>query len=217
VGGGSGRPRPGEVTLAHRGILFLDELGEFPPVALDALRQPLEEGVVRIARQGASLVFPACFVLVACTNPCPCGRVAVDCRCTDFARARYARRLSAPLLDRFDLRLRITGPSAQDRPGECSAVVAARVAAATARQRKRLRGTPWRWNREIPTAFVDRFAGLTPEGVDAWHDAVADGLLTGRGAARVRRVARTVADLADAELVDAEHVVLAASLRQDVP
>jgi magnesium chelatase family protein len=217
VGGGSGRPRPGEVTLAHRGVLFLDELGEFPPVALDALRQPLEEGVVRIARQGGSLVFPASFLLVGCSNPCPCGRAVAECRCTDFARDRYARRLSAPLLDRFDLRLRITGPTARDRPGECSAVVAERVAAATTRQRHRLRGTPWRWNREIPTKLVDRFAGLTTAGVDAWHGAVADGFLTGRGAARIRRVARTVADLADAERVDAEHVVLAASLRQDVP
>jgi magnesium chelatase family protein len=217
VGGGSGRPRPGEVTLAHRGILFLDELGEFPPLALDALRQPLEEGVVRIARQGASLVFPAGFVLVACTNPCPCGRVASECRCSDFARLRYARRLSAPLLDRFDLRLRITGPTARDRAGECSAVVAERVAAAATRQRHRLRGTPWRWNREIPAACIDRFARLSGAGVDAWHAAVEDGLLTGRGAARIRRVARTIADLADAETVDAEHVVLAASLRQDVP
>ena len=95
-------------------MLFLDELGEFAPVALDALRQPLEEGVVRIARQGASLVFPASFVLVGCTNPCPCGRVAAECRCNDFARTRYLRRLSAPLLDRFDLRLRITGPSAHE-------------------------------------------------------------------------------------------------------
>jgi len=217
VGGGSGRPRPGEVTLAHRGVLFLDELGEFPPATLDALRQPLEEGVVRIARQGASLVFPACFVLVGCTNPCPCGRVAMDCRCTEFARSRYARRLSAPLLDRFDLRLRITRPSAQDRTGECSAVVAERVSAAVGRQRRRLRGTPWRWNREIPAGLIDRFAGMTGSGVDAWRGAVEDGLLTGRGAARIRRVARTIADLGDADLVDAEHVVLAASLRQDVP
>jgi magnesium chelatase family protein len=217
VGGGSGRPRPGEVTLAHRGCLFLDELGEFAPVALDALRQPLEEGVVRIARQGASLVFPASFLLVGCTNPCPCGRVAAQCHCTDFARARYARRLSAPLLDRFDLRLRITGPTAHDRPGECSAVVAERVAAAAGRQRHRLRGTPWRWNREIPAACIDRYATLTGSGVDAWRDAVEDGLLTGRGATRIRRVARTIADLADAESIDAEHVVLAASLRQDVP
>ena len=217
VGGGSGRPRPGEVTLAHRGVLFLDELGEFPPVALDALRQPLEEGVVRIARQGGSLVFPASFLLVGCTNPCPCGRVAAECRCTDFARHRYARRLSAPLLDRFDLRLRITGPTALDRPGECSAVVAERVAAATSRQRHRLRGTPWRWNREIPSACIDRFASLTGAGIDAWRTAVDDALLTGRGAARIRRVARTIADLADAVSIDAEHVVLAASLRQDVP
>jgi magnesium chelatase family protein len=217
VGGGSGRPRPGEVTLAHRGVLFLDELGEFAPVALDALRQPLEEGVVRIARQGGSLVFPARFVLMGCTNPCPCGRVAAECRCTDFARLRYARRLSAPLLDRFVLRLRITGPSARDRAGECSAAVGQRVAAAAARQRHRLRGTPWRWNREIPAACIDRFVALNGAGIDAWRCAVEDGLLTGRGAARIRRVARTIADLADAETVDAEHVVLAASLRQDVP
>jgi magnesium chelatase family protein len=217
VGGGSGRPRPGEVTLAHRGVLFLDELGEFPPVALDALRQPLEERVVRIARQGASLVFPASFVLIGCSNPCPCGRVATECLCSDFARARYVRRLSAPLLDRFDLRLRLTGPGAHDRPGECSAAVAQRVAAAAVRQRHRLHGTPWRWNREIPAACIDRFAALSGGGLDAWHGAVEEGLLTGRGAARVRRVARTIADLADSDTVEAEHVVLAASLRQDVP
>jgi magnesium chelatase family protein len=217
VGGGSGRPRAGEVTMAHRGILFLDELGEFAPVALDALRQPLEEGVVRIARQGASLVFPASFVLVGCSNPCPCGRDASACGCSDFARARYARRLSAPLLDRFDLRLRITAPAAHDTPGECSATVRGRVSEAVTRQRARLRGTPWRWNREIPAGLIDRYAGLTTAGVDAWRAAIDDGLLTGRGAARVRRVARTVADLGDSELVDAEHVVLAASLRQDVP
>jgi len=217
VGGGSGRPRPGEVTLAHRGVLFLDELGEFPPVALDALRQPLEESVVRIARQGATLGFPASFLLVACTNPCPCGRSAVECRCTEHARARYARRLSAPLLDRFDLRLRITGPAARDAPGEPSEVVAERVGAAVARQRERLGDTPWRWNREVPAALVDRLAPMNADGRDAWHQVADDRLLTGRGAARVRRVARTLADLADAPLVDAEHIVLAASLRQDVP
>ena len=96
---------------------------------------------------------------------------------------------SAPLLDRFDLRLRITGPAARDRPGEGSAVVAERVAAAAARQRHRLRGTPWRWNREIPAACIDRFVALSGAGIDAWHVAVEDGLLTGRGASRVRRVA----------------------------
>lgn len=217
VGGGSGRPRPGEITLAHRGVLFLDELGEFPPAALDALRQPLEESVVRIARQGASLVFPAACSLVACSNPCPCGRPATVCHCTELAKARYARRLSAPLLDRFDLRLRITGPGAADRPGEDSATVRARVLDAVARQRTRFAGTRWRWNREIPAGAVDRFAAMAPAGLDAWHAVVEDGLLTGRGAARVRRVARTIADLAGTASIEAEHVVLASSLRQDVP
>lgn len=217
VGGGAGRPRPGEVTRAHRGVLFLDELGEFPPVALDAMRQPLEEGVVRIARQGASLSFPASFLLIACTNPCPCGRIALECHCSDAQKARYSRRLSAPLLDRFDLRLRITGPTAHDPPGESSATVAARVADAVVRQRDRFHGTPWRWNREIPANLMDRYAGLRGDALDAWHHVVEDGLLTGRGAARVRRVARTIADLSDSALIEGEHVILAASLRQDVP
>jgi len=110
VGGGSGRARPGEITLAHRGILFLDELGEFAPTALDALRQPLEERAVRISRQGVSLTFPAAFQLVACSNPCPCGSAGNECRCTDVQRERYRRRLSAPLLDRFDLRVRVDAP-----------------------------------------------------------------------------------------------------------
>lgn len=216
VGGGSGRPRPGEVSRAHRGALFLDELGEFPPIALNALRQPLEEGVVRIARQNASLVFPASVLLIACTNPCPCGRVAVDCRCSEAQKARYARRLSAPLLDRFDLRQRIAGPTAQDRPGEDSETVAGRVADAVARQRERFRGSPWRWNREIPAGQMEHYAGMTPDGLDAWMLVVEEGMLTGRGAGRIRRVARTIADLADSADVIAEHIVLAASLRQDV-
>jgi magnesium chelatase family protein len=198
-------------------VLFLDELGEFPPTAINALRQPLEEGVVRIARQGGSLVFPASVLLIACTNPCPCGRIALECRCSDAQRARYAHRLSAPLLDRFDLRQRIAGPAAHDLPGEDSATVAARVNAAVTRQRRRLAHTPWRWNRDIPAGLLDRHAAMSTEAVEAWRFVVEDGLLTGRGAGRVRRVARTIADLADSALIDAEHVVLAASLRQDVP
>jgi magnesium chelatase family protein len=217
VGGGSVRPRPGEVTLAHRGMLFLDELGEFAPVTLDALRQPLEEGAVRIARQGASVRFPASFLLVGCTNPCPCGRVPTECHCSEAQKGRYARRLSAPLLDRFDLRLRIAGPTARDVPGEDSATVAARVAQAVDRQRMRFRGTRWRWNREIPVHHVDRLAGMSADALDAWRLVVEAGMLTGRGAHRIRRVARTIADLADSALVEGEHVVLAASLRQDVP
>jgi magnesium chelatase family protein len=217
VGGGSARPRPGEVTLAHRGALFLDELGEFPPHALDALRQPLEERTVRIARQAMSIEFPAGFVLVACTNPCPCGLGDTACRCSDAQRARYRRRLSAPLLDRFDLRVRVSGPSADDRPGADSATVAAQVRDAVARQHARLRHTPWRRNSEIPTGALPTLARLEPDAAAAWRLVVEDHGLTGRGGARVRRVARTLADLDGLERITPEHLVLAASFRQEVP
>lgn len=217
VGGGSARPRPGEVTMAHRGVLFLDELGEFPPSALDALRQPLEERVVRISRQALSLELPAEFLLIACTNPCPCGLEAAACRCSDSQRARYRRRLSAPLLDRFDLRLRVAGPQPGDGPGEPSEVVAARVLAAVARQRVRLRATPWRRNAHVPAGALGRYVALSDDVADAWRAVVEEYDLTGRGAARVRRVARTLADLGDAADITAEHVMLAASLRGEVP
>lgn len=217
VGGGSGRPQPGEVTRAHRGVLFLDELGEFPPAALDALRQPLEERVVRISRQAMSLELPAEFLLVACTNPCPCGLEAAACRCTEWQRQRYRRRLSAPLLDRFDVRLRVAGPQPGDGPGEPSAVVAERVRAAVERQRARLAGTPWRRNAHVPAGALTHYTALDADALDAWHLAVEDQLLTGRGAARIRRVARTLADLDDAAAIGAEHVALAASLRGEVP
>lgn len=217
VGGGSARPRPGEVTMAHRGVLFLDELGEFPPSALDALRQPLEERVVRIARQAQSLELPAEFLLIACTNPCPCGLEAAACRCSDSQRARYRRRLSAPLLDRFDLRLRVAGPQPGDGPGETSEVVATRVLAAVERQRLRLRGTPWRRNAHVPAGALAQYVVLSNVVTEAWRTVVEEYDLTGRGAARVRRVARTLADLGDVADVTAEHVMLAASLRGEVP
>src|SRR5947208_8650905 len=150
VGGGSNRLRPGEVTLAHRGVLFLDELGEFPPHALDALRQPIEEHVVRISRQAMSVVFPADFLLIACSNPCPCGRGGPSCECTETQRARYRRRLSAPLLDRFDLRLEVHPPEPGDGPGEPSSAVCERVAEAVARQQRRYARRQWRRNSQVP-------------------------------------------------------------------
>jgi magnesium chelatase family protein len=217
VGGGSARPSPGEVTRAHRGVLFLDELGEFPPSALDALRQPLEERVVRISRQALSLELPAEFLLVACTNPCPCGLEPASCRCTEWQRARYRRRLSAPLLDRFDLRVRVAGPQPGEPHGEPSAVVATRVLAAVERQRARLRGTPWRRNAHIPAGALPAFVPLRGDVADAWELVAEEHELTGRGAARIQRVARTLADLDDARELTAEHVILAASLRGEVP
>jgi len=217
VGGGSARPRPGEVTLAHRGVLFLDELGEFGPRALDALRQPLEERAVWIARQAVTLRFPADFLLVACTNPCPCGLGPPTCSCSEGDRARYRRRLSAPLLDRFDLRLAVTRPAPGDEPGEGSAVVRERVAAAVARQRVRLAATRWRRNAHIPAGALARLVPLSDDAADAWHAECESRRLTGRGAARIRRVARTFADLADVAEVAPEHVALASLLREDVP
>ena len=126
---------------------FLDELAEFPPVVLDALRQPLEERVVRISRASGTIEFPADFLLVACCNPCPCGRVEADCRCSDVQRARYLRRLSAPLLDRFDLRLAGARRRSRDAPpGRPRPTCARRSTAAVARQEHRLAATPWRRN-----------------------------------------------------------------------
>jgi magnesium chelatase family protein len=217
VGGGSSRLRPGEVTLAHRGTLFLDELGEFPPHALDALRQPIEEHVVRISRQAMSVVFPSDFLLIACSNPCPCGRGGPSCECTEMQRARYRRRLSAPLLDRFDLRLEVHQPEPGDGPGEPSSTVRARVAEAMARQQHRYASRSWQRNAEVPAGALTDLVPLTPASEDAWRWAIGHDSLTGRGAARVRRVARTLADLEGSHDVDERHVTLAASLREDVP
>ena len=216
VGGGSGRARPGEITLAHRGVLFLDELGEFAPTALDALRQPLEERSVRISRQPVSLTFPAAFQLVACSNPCPCGSGAGGCRCSEAQRDRYRRRLSAPLLDRFDLRVRVDAPEPDDVAGESSAAVAARVAVAHARQGARYADWPWSQNAHVAAGAVARLLPLGPDADDAWRALIAERNLTGRGATRIRRVARTLADLDDSAGITADHLDRASLLRSDV-
>lgn len=217
VGGGSGRPTPGEVTLAHRGALFLDELGEFLPGALDALRQPLEERVVRISRALQALTLPADFQLLACTNPCPCGLGPPHCACTDVQRARYRRRLSAPLLDRFDLRVAVRPPAPDAPPGPSSAEVRERVAVAVARQRARYADADWRRNAHVPAGALPGVVPLQDDALAAWHAEAAARSLTGRGTARVRRVARTLADLDDVAEVGAAHVALAAMLREDLP
>jgi magnesium chelatase family protein len=214
VGGGSARVRPGEITLAHRGVLFLDEAPEFPTSVLEALRQPLEERAIRISRASGTLEFPADFLLVACANPCPCGRVEKECRCTDVHRTRYARRLSAPLLDRFDLRLRIEAPGTE--VGATSQEVRMWVEIALERQRSRLAGTHWRRNAHIPAGTLETLVPLAAEAREAWADACHLRRLTGRGAARIRRVARTLADLDDRDAVSADDVVRASWLREDV-
>ena len=217
VGGGSTRLRPGEVALAHGGVLFLDELAEFPPSVLDALRQPLEEGVIRVARAVATVQFPADFLLVAATNPCPCGFAFTPgaCRCSDAARRRYARRLSGPLLDRFDLRVIVgrTEAGALAGPvGEGTAEVAARVR--TARELAAARGVVA--NAALVGAALDRHAPLSSAGRAILERALATGRLSARGFQRVRRVARTLADLdGEAGPLGGGHVALALQLRAE--
>lgn len=203
VGGGNLSFRPGEVSLATQGILFLDELGEFSIAALEALRQPLEEGVIRINRAGGTVTFPAAFLLVAAMNPCPCGEGVFEgaCKCSAVIRARYRRRISAPFLDRFDLVVPVSRPSAEDLmsavSGETSAEVAARVAAA--RTRAAARG-------QVESA-------LTTEAADALGQKLREGALSARGLNKVKRVAQTVADLEGADTVTHTHVSEALTLR----
>jgi magnesium chelatase family protein len=182
--------------------------------ALEALRQPLEERVVRVSRAAGTIEFPADFLLVACANPCPCGRNTAECRCSDVQRSRYARRLSAPLLDRFDLRIRVE-QTGHER-GLSSEEVAAQVAVAVQRQRIRLQGTPWRRNAHIPAGALRHLIPLDGDARDAWHGLCQVRRLTGRGAARVLRVARTVADLDDRTHVTAGDVERAAWMREDL-
>jgi magnesium chelatase family protein len=218
IGGGSTRLQPGEISLAHAGVLFLDELGEFPPAVLDALRQPLEEGVVRLARADVKVALPAHFLLIGAMNPCPCGlRSSPDsCRCSDVQLARYCRRVSAPLLDRFDVRINVMRGDPVEllhaQPAECSAVVAARVA--SARQLAQLRGV--RCNAELSAADLDVWAPLAPDASTTLERALRAGKLSGRGLHRVRRVARTLADLAGQEgPITADHICTAIEMRTE--
>ena len=205
VGGGSWSLRPGEVSLATHGVLFLDELGEFPVAALEALRQPLEEGVIRVSRAGGTVTFPAAFLLAAAMNPCPCGEGVYEgaCTCSSTARARYRRRISAPLLDRFDLVVPLSRPDPDELlsgvPGEPSSAVAARVA--TARARAAARPEPGGGPR------------LAPEAEALLGSKLRSGRLSARGLHKVSQVAQTVADLAGDDTVSFAHVAEALSLR----
>jgi magnesium chelatase family protein len=216
VGGGTAWMRPGEISLAHNGVLFLDELAEFPAAVLDMLRQPLEEGVVRISRAKATVELPARFQLVGAMNPCPCGEGPVPgaCRCSPAVRARYGRRMSGPLLDRFDLRVPITRPTVEHllggEPEESTATVSARVR--EVRQLSALRGT--RSNADLPTDRLDEVAPLNATARRLLERRLRQGDLSARGLHRIRRVARTLADLEGApELVGEEHVAAALQLR----
>jgi magnesium chelatase family protein len=219
VGGGTPLPKPGAASLAHRGVLFLDEAPEFAGGTLDALRQPLESGELVIARSAGTARFPARFTLVLAANPCPCAATngAQACSCPSSVRRRYLTRLSGPLLDRIDVRVDVLPVSraalADPPPQETTATVAARVANARARAAARLAGTPWRINADVPGTELRRRWPL-PTSVTVPADlAFTRGRLTLRGYDRVLRIAWTLADLRDLGQPGADEVAEAVGLR----
>ena len=220
LAGGGNPPRPGEASLAHLGVLFLDELSEFSRPALDALRQPLEDGVVSIVRGQRAVSFPTRFMLVAATNPCPCGYAGAGdgrCGCGEADLRRHRRRLSGPLLDRMDLVVDVHRPEAEALRGpeaESSAPVRARVLEARTRQNRRLAATGVRCNGEMDAGTAQRLSRLDTAAEQELNRAYASGLLSARGRHRVLRVARTLADLAARDRITAGDVLTAVSLRQ---
>jgi magnesium chelatase family protein len=219
VGGGT-VPRPGEVSLAHNGVLFLDEITEFRRDVLEVLRQPMEAGRVVIARAAGSLAFPASFQLAAAANPCPCGHLGDprrECRCTPLEVRRYRARLSGPLLDRIDLQLEVPAVPYRDLArggaGERSAAVRARVLAARARQGRRLAASGRHANAELTPPEVRRWCAPDAEGERLLELAMNKLALSARALHRILRVARTIADLDAAETLAARHVAEAIAYR----
>jgi magnesium chelatase family protein len=221
VGGGSGVIRPGAASLAHRGILFLDEAPEFQRDVLDALRQPLESGRVVIARSAMQATFPARFTLVLAANPCPCAKPATPggtgCRCSPAARRRYLGRLSGPLLDRVDVKVQLQPVSRRDmlydrKFAEPSAVVAQRVAAARERCAVRLSGTPWRVNAEVPGAELRRSFPPQPGALKSLERSMELGQVSARGADKIVRVAWSLADLGAKDRPGPDEINLAIGL-----
>ena len=216
VGGGS-PPRPGEISLAHRGVLFLDELPEFPRAALEALREPLESGTITISRAAHRAEFPARFQLIAAMNPCPCGYLGSSlraCRCSPDQVSRYQGKLSGPLLDRIDLHVEVGSLAADELvntpPGEASAAIRSRVALARERAITRQGGT----NQALEGQAIDAQCQLDPAAAKFLNTAAARLGWSGRGIHRCLKVARTIADLAGAASVQVTHVAEAVQYRR---
>ena len=218
--GGAQRRWVGEVVLAHNGVLFLDELSEFTRPALEALRQPLEDGRVAIVRAQRSALYPARFMLVAATNPCPCGYAGdLDrCHCSEADLARHRRRLSGPLLDRIDLVAHLQRDGAHDlssAPLTSSAAARERVGKARERQARRLRECGVSVNAHMDARMLQRLVRLDEKGQDLLRDARERGLLSARGQHRVLRIARTIADLSESRRVRPQDVGAAIALRPE--
>jgi magnesium chelatase family protein len=216
--GGANPPQPGEATLAHRGVLFLDELSEFARPSLEALRQPLEDGRVTIVRGQQVMEFPTRFMLVAASNPCPCGLGDERCRCTPADLARHRRRLSGPLLDRVDILMRVERPPSEalrKQSAPPSDTIRARVLAARERQERRLNGYAETCNAQLTSRQIREVGRITPSALRLLGELYDRHTLSARGHTRILRVARTVADLDGSDVVGPEHINVAASLRLD--
>ncbi|HEY9840511.1 MAG TPA: ATP-binding protein, partial [Candidatus Obscuribacterales bacterium] len=218
--GGSSLPKPGEISLAHNGVLFLDELLEFRREVLEVLRQPLEDAVVTISRAQLSLTYPADFMLVASMNPCPCGYCGDThkaCSCTPAQIERYWGKLSGPLLDRIDLHLQVPRLSEQellsDQPAESSALIQARIIAARERQLERLETAGLHRNAQLRPVQLRQFCRLDQESGRLMQQAVRQLHLSARAYDRVLKVARTIADLAGSEAVALPHLAEALQYR----
>jgi len=217
--GGSANPSPGEVSLAHNGVLFLDELPEFRRSTLEVLRQPLEDGTVTISRAAGSLTFPADFVLVAALNPCPCGFYGDrkrKCQCSLVQVQRYRQRISGPLLDRIDIQLEVPSVTysemSKGEPGENSAKIRKRVESARKKQTQRLGGES-RSNAQLRAREIRQHCALNTEGASLLQSAVQTLHLSARAYDRILKVARTIADLEDAEQIEPAHLHEAISYR----
>jgi magnesium chelatase family protein len=220
LAGGGSIPRPGEISLAHHGVLFLDEMPEFSRRTLEVLRQPLEDGLVRIARAQRTVVFPARFILVGAMNPCPCGYlgdVRRPCRCTPMQIDRYTGRLSGPLRDRLDLTVDVVALVGDDLTssggGEGTLRIRSRVEAARARQLARTESVGSALNARLAPRALRRACALDARGERVLRLASERLGLTARAFDRILRVGRTIADLAGSERVDAEHVAEALQFR----
>jgi len=219
LGGGS-VPGPGEISLAHNGVLFLDELPEFKRSALEVLRQPLEDGMVTISRSAGKVAFPCAFMLVAAMNPCPCGYLGDprhECRCSSVQVQRYRSRVSGPLLDRIDLHIEAPALSIaelrDDRPAEKSEAIRARVQASRHRQQKRFAGTRTTANARMTHAQIRRACPITPKLGDLLQQAMEQLSLSARAYDRILKVSRTIADLADSDTIESKHLLEAIQYR----